>query len=145
LTGCWFQHAIPILRVADLRASIDHYVNVLGFKVDWETPYLVSVSRERCCLFLSMGDQGHPGSWVWIGLEDTDLDALCDELRGRGAKIRNPPTNFWWAYEAQVEDLDGNVLRLGTEPKEGLPHGPWKDMDGNLWVKRADDKWEKCP
>lgn len=30
----------------------------------------------------------------------------------------------------QVEDLDGNVLRLGSEPKENQPTGEWLDMDG---------------
>jgi hypothetical protein len=28
-----------------------------------------------------------------------------------------PPTNFPWALEMHVEDPDGNVLRLGSEPK----------------------------
>ena len=30
--------------------------------------------------------------------------------------IKLPPTNFSWAYEMQVEDPDGNVLRLGSDP-----------------------------
>ena len=127
-----FHAAAPILRVADLRASIDYYVNVLGFTVDFETEWLVSVSRDRCCLFLAMGDQGNPGAWVWIGV--ADAEALHEELRAKGAKIRHPPTNFSWALEMQVEDLDGNVLRLGSDPIEGRPYGPWKDMDGKLWA-----------
>jgi hypothetical protein len=28
----------PIFRVQSLKASIEHYVKVLGFKVNWETP-----------------------------------------------------------------------------------------------------------
>ena len=126
-----FHPAAPILRVGDLRASVDYYVNVLGFKVDFETEWLVSVSRDRCCLFLAMGDQGHPGAWVWIGV--ADAEALHEELRAKGAKIRQPPTNFSWALEIQVEDLDGNVLRLGSDSIEGRPFGPWKDMNGKLW------------
>ena len=121
-----FHHAIPILRVADLRASLDHYLKVLGFKIDWETEFIASVSREECCIFLCQGDQGHPGSWVWIGIEDAD--ALHDELRAKGAKIRNPPTNYYWAYEMQVEDLDGNVLRLGADEKEDQPFGSFPGM-----------------
>ncbi len=35
----------------------------------------------------------------------------------RGVGIRLPPTNYSWALEMQVEDPDGNVLRLGSEPK----------------------------
>ena len=61
----------PILRVANLAASIDYYTTKLGFKVNWGFPdtgesFFASISRGRCNLFLSVGDQGHPGAWVWI-------------------------------------------------------------------------------
>ena len=128
-----FGPASPILRVADVRASVDYYVNILGFKVDWDAESIVSVSRDRCCIFLCEGDQGNPGAWMWIGVPDAQ--ALHDELVAKGARIRNPPTNFWWALEMQVEDLDGNVLRLGSDPIEGQPYGPWKDMHGRLWPR----------
>lgn len=133
-----FHPAAPILRVADVRASIDYYVNVLGFRIDFETEWLVSVSRDRCCIFLAVGDQGHPGAWVWIGV--ADAEALHDELRVKGAKIRHPPTNFSWALEMQVEDLDGNVLRLGSDSIEGRPFGPWKDMHGKLWAANEEEE-----
>ena len=132
-----FGPANPILRVADLRASIDYYVHVLGFKIDWDTPMITSVSRDRCGVFLCEGDQGNPGSWVWTGVEDAS--ALHDELVAKGAKIRQPPTNFPWALEIQVEDLDGNVLRFGSDPIDGQPFGPWKDMHGKLWSRREDE------
>jgi catechol 2,3-dioxygenase-like lactoylglutathione lyase family enzyme len=133
--------AAPILRVADLRASVDYYTRILGFTVDWETPTLISVSRDRCCIFLCEGDQGHPGVWMWIGV--ADAQSLHDELVARGANIRQPPTNFQWALEIQVEDLDGHVLRLGSDPLEGHPHGPWKDMHGRLWTHLGDDRWQR--
>jgi hypothetical protein len=37
----------------------------------------------------------------------------------------------------QVEDLDGNVLRLGSEPKENEPFGEWLDMNGRVWAARG--------
>ncbi len=30
--------AVPVFCVASVPASIDHYTNVLGFKLDWEVP-----------------------------------------------------------------------------------------------------------
>ena len=33
-----FEGVTPILRVGGLAASIDYYVKVLGFKVDWQEP-----------------------------------------------------------------------------------------------------------
>ncbi|MFZ1919334.1 MAG: glyoxalase superfamily protein [Terriglobales bacterium] len=131
-----FEGVCPILRVKNAAASIQYYVKILGFKKDWqfpegESPFFASVSRGRCHIFLSEGDQGNPGAWVWIGVEDAD--ALLNEYRSSGAKIRHPPTNYSWAYEMQVEDLDGNVLRLGSEPKKDQPTGEWLDMNGKVW------------
>jgi len=131
-----FEGVCPILRVKNAAASIQHYVKILGFKRDWQfpegdSPFFASVSRGRCHIFLSEGDQGNPGAWVWIGVEDAD--ALLNEYRSSGAKIRHPPTNYSWAYEMQVEDLDGNVLRLGSEPKKDQPTGEWLDMNGKVW------------
>jgi hypothetical protein len=59
------------------------------------------------------------------------------ELVARGANIRVPPTNFEWAFEMQVEDLDGNVLRLGSDPKEGVPYGDFLDAAGVRWPMSA--------
>jgi hypothetical protein len=73
---------------------------------------------------------------VWIGV--SDAGALHEEYRRRGAKIRHAPTNYSWAYEMQVEDPDGNVLRMGSEPLEGEPDGEWLDMRGRRWVRRAE-------
>ena len=126
-----FGGAQPIFCVTDLPASVEYYVNALGFKFDWGDEWFASVSRDRCHLFLCNNDQGNPGAWAWIGVEDAD--ALAAELQERGAKIRNPPTNYHWAYEMQVEDPDGNVLRFGSDSKKGEPYGAFMDRHGRLW------------
>jgi catechol 2,3-dioxygenase-like lactoylglutathione lyase family enzyme len=137
-----FEGVTPILPVKSLPASIDYYVQVLGFKLNWqETGIFASVSRGRCCLFFSEGDQGKPGMWVWIGV--SDAEALFEDYRAKGAKLRHPPTNYSWALEFQVEDLDGNVLRLGSEPKQGHPIGEWLDMDGVRWAQSSDGRWKR--
>jgi uncharacterized glyoxalase superfamily protein PhnB len=132
-----FGGVIPILRVSNTSASIDYYVSKLGFTVnflspDKERPFFASIKRGRCELFLCEGDQGHPGSWVWI--DGTDVDALHEEFKASGAKVRNPPTNYEWALEMQVEDLDGNILRFGSDPRKDEPVGPWLDMNGDRWL-----------
>ncbi|MGC2504675.1 MAG: glyoxalase superfamily protein [Silvibacterium sp.] len=136
-----FEGVNPILRVQSVDASIDYYVHRLGFKIDWQTPGFVSVSRDRCHLFLSEGDQGHLGSWIWIGVEDAA--ALFGEYQASGAKVRHPPTNYSWAYEMQVEDLDGNVLRLGSDRIEDQPAGEWLDMHGQRWLP-TDGGWSRA-
>ncbi|HYT69410.1 MAG TPA: glyoxalase superfamily protein [Vicinamibacterales bacterium] len=137
-----FSSAAPIFRVASLAASVEYYVTVLGFKIDWEeAPVITSVSRDRCCLFLVEGDQGHSGSWAWVGVGDAE--GLFEELRAKGARIRHPPTNYYWGLEMQVEDLDGNVLRLGSDRKKDQPNGEWLDMHGHAWVQAPDGSWTR--
>ena len=51
------------------------------------------------------------------------------------------PTNYHWAYEMQVEDLDGNVLRFGSDPKPDQPVGEWLDMRGERWVRSTAGEW----
>jgi catechol 2,3-dioxygenase-like lactoylglutathione lyase family enzyme len=140
-TPVFFEGVCPILRVRDLAASLDYYVRTLGFKIDWQGPFFASVSRGKCHIFLSYGDQGQPGAWVWIGVEDAG--ALLEEYRHTGAKIRHRPTNYPWAYEMQVEDLDGNVLRLGSDSKKDEPTGEWLDMDGKRWLPQPTGDWKR--
>lgn len=130
----------PIFRVQDVDASINYYVNVLGFKLNWRTGDFASVSRDRCGIFLCKGDQGHFGTWVWVGVGD--VEALLKELEAKGAKVRNPPQNYDWAYEMQIEDLDGNVLRIGSDTRTDKPAGNWLDMDGRIWKRNASGVWE---
>jgi predicted lactoylglutathione lyase len=108
---------IPILRVQDVPASVRYYVAILGFRADWGddgASTMASVSRDGRAIMLCQEDQGHPGTWVWIGVED--ILPVYQECLARGARIQQPPTNYPWAYEMRVEDPDGHVLRFGSEP-----------------------------
>jgi len=118
-----FECVIPILRVRTLPASIDYYVRVLEFTVDWHQGAMASVSRDGRAIMLCEGDQGNPGTWVWIGVDDCAI--LFDEYKAKGAAIRLAPTNYAWAYEMQVEDPDGHVLRFGSEPRADRPFAEW--------------------
>src|SRR5687767_3533433 len=72
--GARFEGATPILRVADLRASLAFYQTTLGFRRDWggdaATPAMASVSRDGAAVMLCQGAQGGPGTWVWFGVND---------------------------------------------------------------------------
>lgn len=136
-----FGGVTPILCVENVAASVEYYVIVLGFKIDFHESGMASVSRGRCGLFLVEGDQGHPGGWVWVGV--SDVEALFEEYRAKGARLRHPPTNYSWAYEMQIEDLDGNVLRFGSDPKANQPVGEWRDMRGGRWAFSGDGHWTR--
>jgi catechol 2,3-dioxygenase-like lactoylglutathione lyase family enzyme len=109
-----FEGSQPILRVENMDAAVRFYTDKLGFtNISWGTDEFTSVSRDGAAIYLCRGGQGKGGAWVWIGVEDAE--ALHGELKAKGVPIRMPPTNYAWALEMQVEDPDGNVLRLGSE------------------------------
>jgi len=123
-----FGGVTPILRVEKLDVSLAFYTERLGFAEEWRDGGFASVARGRATLMLCEGDQGHAGTWVYVGV--SDADALHEELRARGVAIRHPPANYpWGAREMQVTDPDGHVLRFGSDALPGEPLGEW--LDGN--------------
>lgn len=138
-----FGRATPILRVADMETSLAWYRDQLGFTIKWQTPVFTGLARGEMSLMLALDDQGHAGTWVYVGVDDAD--ALHLELRARGVAIRQPPVNFpWGAREMQVCDPDGHVLRFGSDAGPGEPMGDWLDGAGGRWVLQPDGSWCKA-
>jgi catechol 2,3-dioxygenase-like lactoylglutathione lyase family enzyme len=108
---------IPIFSVGDLKASQRYYRDALGFALKWEygdPPSFCAVGRADATIFFCERCQGNPGAWIAIFTRD--VDRLYEELRGRGALIKMPPTTFPWGLrEMFVADPDGNVIRFGSE------------------------------
>jgi ankyrin repeat protein len=126
-----FENMTPILNVKDVSASIDYYVEKLGFELRWDwgsPPGFACVGRDAVQIFLCRDAQGAPGTWIAIWVQD--VDALYEDYKKSGAIIRQKPTNFpWGAREMNVQDLDGHRLRVSasaTGPSDGvdLDEGP---------------------
>jgi hypothetical protein len=89
---------------------------------------------------LCQGDQGQPGTWLWIAA--SEVDALYSELEARGAHLRHPPANYpWGLLECQVTDLDGHVYRFGSDNRPGEPMGSWRDGKGHVWLIESAGSW----
>jgi predicted enzyme related to lactoylglutathione lyase len=116
----------PILSVRDLAASVQYYVQALGFtQTSWAYPTFTAVKRDGCQIFLCEGEQGRPGTWIWIGVDDADV--LYEEYRRSGANVRHAPRNYPWALEFHVEDPDGHILRFGSEVIAERAFDEWKE------------------
>ena len=105
----------PILSVADMQQNLRFYVDLLGFKnADWGDDHFTCVSRGGFSILLAKGHQGHPGTWIYLGVDNARV--AYEALSSKGVKIQKGLTKQPWALEFNVEDPDGHVLRIGSEP-----------------------------
>ena len=111
-------NAHPVLPVANLPASLRFYIDVLGFKQDFATPGMASVSRNGCCIMLDALRPEAGAAWAWIGVSD---DTVFTAWRERGVSVIQSPQNHPWAYEMKFADPDGNTLWVATAAKPELP------------------------
>ncbi len=112
------ENTIPVIPVADLNRSLRFYTGVLGFSLDWggaDGDAICSVSRDGHCIMLSRQVEIRAPSCVWVGLAS---DRLFAELADKGVAILQEPEDHPWAYDMKIQDPDGNVLWLGTEPRK---------------------------
>ena len=121
-----FGRTIPILRIYDYEKMRAHYVDFLGFRIDWEHrfepggPVYMQVSREGCVLQLSehFGD-GTPGSKLKVPTRG--LDALQQRLLALRYRHSRPGIleQTWDEREMAIADPFGNVLTFfETIPKK---------------------------
>jgi catechol 2,3-dioxygenase-like lactoylglutathione lyase family enzyme len=115
-----FECVVPILNVRNFAASMDYYVNKLGFtkKWDWgDPPGFGCVARGKIEIFLCEGGQGQPGVWMSIFVEN----------KKSGAIIRQPPTNMpWGVREMNIQDPDGHRFRMGSHSDGPVDEAGWK-------------------
>ncbi|MGK5729854.1 glyoxalase superfamily protein [Streptomyces sp. URMC 124] len=105
------EEAIPVLHVENASAAVAWYAR-LGFAEQWEhrfepgLPAFVEVARGAVRLFLSehRGD-ARPGTLIYLRVRDVDAVA---------AEFGVPPVSAPWAREIELQDPDGNRLRVGT-------------------------------
>jgi uncharacterized glyoxalase superfamily protein PhnB len=117
-----FEGVTPILNVKDFAAAMEYYVAKLGFEKKWDwgdPPTFGCVGRGDVNIFLCEGEQGQPGTWMYIAMDDVD-DLYAEYLKS-GAIIRQPPTDYsWGSREMNVEDLDGHRLRMASDAAQRI-------------------------
>lgn len=108
---------IPILNVRDVAASLDFYIDELGFERPWhwgDPPTFGGVRSADQEIQFCQDGQGHPGTWLAVWVDD--VDAWYERLRTKAVDIRQPPTTFpWGVRELNVADPDGHRIRFSAE------------------------------
>jgi uncharacterized glyoxalase superfamily protein PhnB len=116
----------PQFLVDDLRRSIDHYVERLGYQLDFvHDAFYASVSRDGCQIHLKaapkiQADRAHRRQHEHLDayIKVSGIADLFSELQNRGATVIRPLEHRPWACrDFYVEDPDGYILCF-SEPVE---------------------------
>jgi catechol 2,3-dioxygenase-like lactoylglutathione lyase family enzyme len=114
----------PYFPVADVARSARYYETVFGFASDYapgDPPQFAIVTRDGLSVMLRrVADQAlivpnerQGGTWdafFWV----TGVEALCTELRAKGADIvYGPLLREYGIMEFAARDADGHVLGFG--------------------------------
>ena len=119
-TGCR-----PVLPTVDLDASIEYYVDILGFTLDWIVPSATDtnspavtrtayVFRGHFELLLKSQPTGVHSAEIVVGLPSVDaVNRVHQEFVASGARIEEPPSKRKsGTYEMLVLDRDEHRLRI---------------------------------
>lgn len=121
---------MPVLQVVDVQASEAFYTDILGFAshgVWGDPPGFCIVQRGEVTIAL---DRAHDGSvplnQYWAAyLYVTDVDALSEELRSKGAEIAREIEDMeYGCRDFDIRDPDGYLIAFGEDKnpgKEGRP------------------------
>ncbi|MBB6327528.1 hypothetical protein FHS59_003171 [Algoriphagus iocasae] len=109
-----FDNAVPILYAKDVSKSIEYFIKQLKFENKWEwedPPTFGGVYRDNVEIFFCKEDQGHPGTWLSIVLDD--VDEYYELIKDSSAKILSKPESMEWNMrEMLVECPDGHIIRF---------------------------------
>ena len=110
--------AATVFVVKDVVRSVEYFRDVLGFHTEftWGEPVCYAgVERGHVAIHLQAASdtKRHPGHGA-VNVFVTDVDALYEELKSRGARTLNEPKDYPYGMrDFDLEDLDGNRLCFG--------------------------------
>jgi catechol 2,3-dioxygenase-like lactoylglutathione lyase family enzyme len=113
---------VPI-PVRDVDAAKDFYTKQVGFALDHDVRpggdmrvVQMTPPGSACSVVIGIGlPLGEPGSVKGVQLVVEDLDAVREELAGRGVDI-------------------SDVQQMGPEGSPGSRYCFFQDLDGNMWA-----------
>ena len=112
----------PVFVVRDVPKSVAYYRDALGFDIEFlygEPTFYAGVERDNVLIHLQAAHEARrqPGQAA-MNVFVSDVDALYQELKERGAKVLNSPEDYAYGMrDFNVADLDGNELCFGMESK----------------------------
>jgi uncharacterized glyoxalase superfamily protein PhnB len=118
--------AATVFVVRDVLRSVEHYRDVLGFHTEFtygQPTFYAGVERDGVVIHLQAASEtkrqpGHGAVNVFV----TDVDALYQELKSRGARTLKEPKDYPYGMrDFDIHDLDDSQLCFGMESKQPPP------------------------
>ncbi|TAH33482.1 glyoxalase [Candidatus Saccharibacteria bacterium] len=113
---------VPI-GVADVDRSKAFYVEKFGFHADVDMPMgdkrYVQLTPPGSACSISLGEgvtKTAPGALDGLLLVVPDIQALYEELIGKGVEVTEPKLEPWGATHCYLSDPDGNGWTLQQKP-----------------------------
>jgi uncharacterized glyoxalase superfamily protein PhnB len=112
------RDAATLFVVQDVLRSVEHYRDVLGFRVEFmygDPTFYAGVERDKVTIHLQAASEtkrqpGHGAINVFV----TGVDALYQEMKSKGARTTEEPADRRYGMrDFDINDLDGNQLSFG--------------------------------
>jgi catechol 2,3-dioxygenase-like lactoylglutathione lyase family enzyme len=107
------KDVLPELPHSNVKAGIAHYLDVLGFQINYARDDFGVLFRDDVTVLIVPRSEAHKGigsCYVYID----DADALHAELRAKGANVQSEPVSHPWGLrDFAVLDLEGNKITFG--------------------------------
>jgi len=114
-----FRDAATLFVVQDVLRSVEHYRDVLGFRVDFtygEPTFYAGVERDNVAIHLQAASEtkrlpGHGAINVFV----TGVDTLYQELKSKGVRTMEEPADRPYGMrDFDINDLDGISSASGS-------------------------------
>jgi uncharacterized glyoxalase superfamily protein PhnB len=112
------RDAATLFVVQDVLRSVEHYRDVLGFRVEFtygDPTFYAGVEGDNVTIHLQAASKTkrQPGHGT-INVFVTGVDALYQELKSNGARTMEEPADRPYGMrDFDINDLDGNQLCFG--------------------------------
>ena len=111
-----FIQGVPVLHVADVKATATYYRDTLGFKWDFGDDEYSVVWRDNAAVHLTRSGQRPSAAGLHLFLWVRDVDAYYREIRARGTEVLGEPTDRpYHLREFTVRDPNGIEVVFAQE------------------------------
>ncbi len=121
-----FYIATTTVFVSDQDKAMDFYVNKLGFKMVNDVTQQgyrwleVGPPGAQTSVVLSLPMEGHEaGKSVGVHLNTDDIQGLHQQWTAKGVEFSEAPTEYFYGWQAQLADPDGNSIVLVQPAAQG--------------------------